>query len=70
MEVIEVDAARGSRLTARRLADVGLPPGILVVAVRRGETLRVAQESDRVEPGDRVVLVVATPLVGRVTEFL
>ena len=70
VEVIEVDAARGSRLTARRLADVGLPPGILVVAVRRGETLRVAQGSDRVEPGDRVVLVVATPLVGRVTEFL
>ena len=70
VEVVEVGVVGGSRLTAGPLAEVGFPAGMLVVAIQRAGVLQVPHGSDRVQPGDRVVIVVATRLVGRVSEFL
>jgi Trk K+ transport system NAD-binding subunit len=50
--------------------DIGLPRGVLVVAVRRGEEFFVPSGEDAVEPGDRVVVVIAEELAGRLSEFL
>ena len=70
VEIMEVDAGRGSRLTSGPLMDIGLPRGVLVVAVRRGEEFFVPSGEDAVEPGDRVVVVIAEELAGRLSEFL
>ncbi|MEE8580940.1 MAG: TrkA C-terminal domain-containing protein [Myxococcota bacterium] len=70
MEIVEVEAARGSRLTAGPLKEVRLPRGVLVAALRRGDRLRVPQGDDRVEAGDRVLIITTTDLATKVTEFL
>jgi trk system potassium uptake protein TrkA len=69
VEIMEVEAASGSRLTAGPLAEVSLPRGVLVAAIQRGRDLLVPRGSDRVEPGDRVLLVTATDLAPKVAEF-
>lgn len=70
VEVIEVEAIEGSRMTAAPLAEVGLPRGILVAAVHRGDTLLVPGGNDRVAPGDSVVLITTTEKAGKLDEFL
>lgn len=70
VEIMEIEATRGSRLTQRSLADVGLPRGVLVAAVRRGEQLMVPKGPDRVEDGDRVLLITTTDLARKLSDFL
>ena len=70
VEIMVADASRGSRLTSGPLMDVGLPHGVLVAAVRRGDKLFVPQGKDTVEPGDRVVVAIMEELAGRLTEVL
>jgi Trk K+ transport system NAD-binding subunit len=43
---------------------------VLVAALRRGDQLVVPQGSDRVQPGDRVLLITTSKLAGRVSEYL
>jgi trk system potassium uptake protein TrkA len=57
-EVIETVAAEGSRLVAGTLRDIGLPEGMLVGAVVRGEEVMIPRGSFRIEPGDRVIALV------------
>jgi len=70
VEVLEVEAVAGSRLTAAQLADVGLPRGVLVAAVSRGDGLVVPSGADRVQAGDQVVIVTTTEKAGKLDEFL
>jgi trk system potassium uptake protein TrkA len=70
VEVIEIEAVDGSRLTSAPLADVGLPRGILVAAVNHGDELRVPGGGDRVAPGDQVVLITTTEHAGKLDEVL
>jgi trk system potassium uptake protein TrkA len=70
VEIVEVEAVGDSRLCAGPLAEVELPRGVLVVAIRRGEALRVPRGSDSVEPGDRVLLITTTTVAPKLTEFL
>ena len=70
VEIVEVEATRGSRLTAGPLMEIKLPRGVLVVALRREDRLLVPQGSDRVEPGDRVLIITTSDLGAEVTEFL
>jgi trk system potassium uptake protein TrkA len=70
VEIIEIEAVHGSRLTAAPLMKVGLPRGVLVAALRRGEKLLVPQGADRVEPGDRVLLITRIDLANKLSEFL
>lgn len=70
VEVIEVEAIAGSRLVSATLSKIGLPRGILVAAVCRGDKLLVPGGADRVEPGDTVVFITTTEVASKLDEFL
>lgn len=60
VEVMEAECGAESRLTGRAIAELELPRGVLVAALRRGQRIVVPRGPDRIEPGDRVVLVTTT----------
>jgi trk system potassium uptake protein TrkA len=70
IEIIEAEAARGSRLTKGKLAEVKLPRGVLVAAVLRGEELLLPRGDDRCEPGDRVLLITTTERGAELADYL
>jgi trk system potassium uptake protein TrkA len=70
VEVMEVEAESGSRLTAEPLSKVGLPAGMIVAAIQRGTDLLVPTGEDRVEAGDRVLIVTTTQQAGQLDAFL
>ena len=70
VEIMEVEAERGSRLTSSSIVQLGLPRGVLVAALRRGEEMLVPDGNDQVQPGDCVLIVMMTDLVGKLTEYL
>ena len=70
VEVMEVEASTGSRLAAGRLAEIGLPRGVLVAAVNHGGRIAVPGGGDRIEPGDRVLLITTSGAAGRLDGFL
>jgi trk system potassium uptake protein TrkA len=70
VEIVEAEAVRDSRLTSDKLAAVGLPRGVLVAAVRRGERLLLPGGEDRVEAGDQVVLITTTEKAATLDAYL
>ena len=70
VEVVEAEAVAGSRLVRDTLAEVKLPRGTLVAAVARGERIVVPRGDDRVEPGDRVLIIMSSDNPGRLDAFL
>lgn len=70
VEVIEAEAVKGSRVVSGPLATIGLPRGVLVAALRRSGALRVPRGTDRVEPGDRLLLIAATEATKKLFDFL
>jgi trk system potassium uptake protein TrkA len=70
VEVFEVEAVAGSRLVNTRLSELGLPRGMLLVAVQRGDTILIPAGGDAVEPGDRVVVAATTDNALRLDDFL
>ncbi|HEY3282000.1 MAG TPA: TrkA C-terminal domain-containing protein [Armatimonadota bacterium] len=57
--LLEVKVAAGSRFAGKRLRDLGLPAGCLVVSVRRGLQEEVPCADTDLRPGDHLTLVVA-----------
>jgi trk system potassium uptake protein TrkA len=70
VEVVEAEAARGGPLTRGPLAELSLPRGVLVAALRRGEKLLVPRGQDRIEPGDRALLITTSENAAKLGEFL
>ncbi len=70
IEIVEAEAVKGSQLTSGTLADVKLPRGVLVAALRRGEKLLVPRGSDGAEPGDRVLFITTTENASKLADFL
>lgn len=70
VEVLEAEAVKGSRIVSGKLAEVQLPRGTVVAALRRDGALRVPQGTDAVQPGDRLLIVTATGNVPKIEEFL
>ncbi len=70
VEVFEVEAADGSRLVRKPLAELGLPRGILVVAVRRGDRIFIPGGNDRIEPGDHVIVAAAAEVAPKLDDVL
>jgi trk system potassium uptake protein TrkA len=70
VEAIEVEAAPSCRLVESSLAELGLPRGVLVAAVQRGDQIRVPGGADRIESGDRVLLITTTATASRLDPFL
>lgn len=70
VEVLEAEAVKGSRITSGRLSEIDLPRGVLVAALRRKGALRVPRGTDRVEPGDRLLLFAMTETTKKLGDFL
>ena len=70
VEVFEVEAAEGSRLVASVLSELGLPRGILMVAVKRGGRIFIPGGADRIEPGDNVLVAAASEVASKLDNVL
>jgi trk system potassium uptake protein TrkA len=70
VEVFEVEAAEGSRLVSTRLAQLGLPRGILMVAMQRGDRIFIPGGDDRIEPGDQVIVAAEAEVASRLDDVL
>lgn len=70
IEIVEAEATRGGPLCVGRLAELELPRGVLIAAMRRGEKLVVPRGDDRIEPGDRVLLITTTERANELAKFL
>jgi trk system potassium uptake protein TrkA len=70
VELVEAEAVEGSRLVAAPLVQVGVPRGVLVAALRRGARILVPRGDDRIEPGDRVLLITTSENASKMTEFI
>ncbi len=70
VEVFEVEATAGSRLVRSPLSDLGLPRGMLVVAVQREERIFIPGGDDRIEAGDHVVVVTTAKTASRLDDVL
>jgi trk system potassium uptake protein TrkA len=60
IQLVEYKLDAGSPLTAGRIADLHLPHGALIVAVRRGDTLFIPRGDSTLGAGDKAV-VMGTP---------
>ncbi len=69
-EVIEATAQVGSRLVKAELGRVGIPPGMLIGAIVRGNEVFVPTRATRVEPGDRVIAMVTYRTLRKAEAFL
>lgn len=70
IELMEAEAGADSRLCRAPLAALGLPRGVLVAALMRGDRLIVPAGRDRIEPGDRVLLITTSERAGELDAFL
>ncbi len=70
IEVVELEASKGSRIVSAPLAQAGLPRGVLVAALRRGESLVLPRGDDQVQPGDEVLLITTTANASKIAEYL
>lgn len=70
VEALEAEAIAGSRLVSGTLAQVGLPRGVLVAALLRGDQLLVPGGADRVEAGDQVLLITTTETAPKLDAYL
>ena len=70
VEVFEVEAAEGSRLVRSPLSKLGLPRGILLVAVQRDDRIFIPGGDDRIEPGDHVIVAAAAEMASRLDDVL
>ncbi len=70
VEMVEVDVLSGSRLTRAPLAELGLPRGCLVAAALRREKLIVPSGQDRLEAGDRALVITTSERAPDLDAFL
>lgn len=70
IEVIEAECGALSRLVGRPLAELGLPRGVLIAALRRDGRIVVPRGGDTIEPGDAVLFVTTIEEAPRVSELL
>ncbi len=70
VEVFEVEAGAGCRLVEKPLAQLGLPRGVLVAALRRDDRILLPTGSDRIRANDSVLLITTTKTAARLDDFL
>src|ERR1700727_1299069 len=67
LEIIEVEVAAGSPAAGRRVSEVTLPDGSLIISVLRGGTGFVPKVDTVIEAGDQVLLILDPGLEGEIT---
>jgi trk system potassium uptake protein TrkA len=70
VEVFEIEAVEGSRLVGRPLAELGLPRGMLLIAVQRDGRIFIPAGNDAIEPGDQVIVAATTDKAKLLDDFL
>src|SRR5947208_3540798 len=68
LEIIELEVAEGAPAAGKKVRDLGLPDGSLVISVLRGGAGFVPAGDSVVEAGDEVLLVLDAELESQVTE--
>src|SRR5437764_1622685 len=67
LEIIEVEVGKGSTAAGRRVQDVPLPDGSLIISVLRGGAGFVPKADSMIEAGDQVMLILDPGLEGDIT---
>ena len=70
VEIIEVEAKPDCRLTSAPLMDVGLPSGVVIAALERGDQTLLPKGGDQIMAGDRLLIVAMSELSTKLNEFL
>ena len=70
IDILQIEVEQPCRLTAGRLAELDLPSGVLVAALRRGDALLFPSGETQVAPRDEILIISTTDLSGRVREFI
>ena len=70
VEVFEVEAAEDSRLVRSPLSELGLPRGMLLVAVQRDDRIFIPGGEDRIEPGDQVIVAATSETATHLDDFI
>jgi trk system potassium uptake protein TrkA len=69
-EVIEATAQKGSRLVSADLGKVGIPSGMMIGAIVRGNEVFTPTRATRVKPGDRIIALVTYRTLRKAEAFL
>jgi trk/ktr system potassium uptake protein len=69
LEIIELEVVPGAPAVGRRVADIELPEGSLIISVLRGGAGFVPKADTVIEAGDEVLLVLDPGLEGSITGF-
>ncbi len=67
LEIIELEVGNGSSAAGRRVQDVPLPDGSLIISVLRGGAGFVPKADSVIEAGDQVLLILDPGLEGEIT---
>jgi trk system potassium uptake protein len=67
LEIIELEVGEGSEAAGRRVADIDLPDGSLVISVLRDGDGFVPKSDSVVQPGDEVLLILDPGLEAEIT---
>jgi trk system potassium uptake protein TrkA len=67
LEIIELEVSEGSRAAGRRVQDVVLPDGSLIISVLRDGTGFVPKADSMIQAGDQVLLILDPGLEGEIT---
>jgi trk system potassium uptake protein TrkA len=68
LEIIELEVANGSEAAGKKVRDLGLPDGSLVISILRDESGFVPAGDSEIKAGDEVLLVLDVNIEERVTE--
>jgi trk system potassium uptake protein TrkA len=68
LEIIELEVAQGSEAAGKRVRDLGLPDGSLVISILRDGAGFVPAGDSMIEAGDEVLLVLDVNIESSVTE--
>ena len=67
LEIIELEVGQGSEAAGRRVQDVELPDGSLIISVLRGGAGFVPKADSVIQPGDQVLLILDPGLESQIT---
>jgi trk system potassium uptake protein len=67
LEIIELEVREGSEAAGRRVADIDLPDGSLIISVLRDGDGFVPKADSVIEPGDEVLLILDPGLEAEIT---
>ena len=70
VEVFEVEAAEGSPLVNSPLSKLGLPRGILMVAVHRDDRIFIPGGDDQIEAGDQLIVAATAEMASKLDDVL